>query len=190
MRPPKTWTRWVAVGIAGGLLAVGCSTETKQRWLHVFFTGVDGTNGRPASVTAPVVTNVVAVPAAVPAAPAVYMHPLYAERKCDSCHVTGQSEQLRATGSALCLQCHQKLIANAKFIHAPIRDGRCDQCHEAHKSTEHFLLTHKVQDLCAGCHKPAALAKVPGHADMKADECLSCHDPHRSDEASLMKNAK
>ena len=184
-----TCTRWVVAGFVGGLLAVGCSTETKQRLLHVFFTGVDETNAPPVVVAAPVVTNVAAA-VVVPAAPVVYMHPLYADRKCDACHVTGQSEQLRATGSALCLQCHQKLIANARFIHAPIRDGRCDQCHESHKSSERFLLTRKLGDLCLGCHKPSDLAKVPGHEDLKPDECLSCHDPHRSDQESLVKSVK
>ena len=185
-----TWTRWVAAGFAVGLLAVGCSTETKQRWLHVFFTGVDETNAPPTGAFAGVVTNAVASPVALPAAPVVYMHPLYSERKCDSCHITGQSEQLRATGSALCLECHQKLIANAKFIHAPIRDGRCDQCHEAHKSTERFQLTHKAQELCLSCHKLVEMAKVKGHASMGTAECLSCHDAHCSDQKYLVKSVK
>ena len=190
MRPPRTWTCWAAAGLAGGLLIVGCSTETKQRWLHVFFTGVDGTNALSASLPTAVVTNVVALTAAVPAAPVVYMHPLYAERKCDACHLTGQSEQLRATGSALCLECHQKLIANAKFIHAPIRDGRCDQCHEAHKSTERFHLTHRAQELCLSCHTQVEMAKVNAHASLGTAECLSCHDAHRSDQKGLVKSVK
>jgi predicted CXXCH cytochrome family protein len=181
----------VVAGLAGGLLVVGCSTETKQRWLQVFFTGVDGTNAPPASAAPKVVTNAVAPPATTaPAAPVVYMHPLYAERKCDSCHVTGQSEELRATGSALCLECHQKLIANAQFIHAPIRDGRCDQCHEAHKSAERFQLTHKAQELCLSCHKLVEMANVKGHASMGTAECLSCHDAHRSNQKYLARTVK
>ena len=188
MRPPLTWPRWVAAGIACVVLVAGCSTETKQHLLRVFFTGVDETNASPVVVAADKLgTNAPAGPVTTLVTVVVYMHKPYLERKCDACHLAGQSEELRATGSALCLECHAKLIENAQFVHAPIRDGRCDLCHEAHKATERFLLTRKGQEVCLNCHKPAAMARVKGHAKITVAECLSCHDAHRSDRGYLLK---
>jgi predicted CXXCH cytochrome family protein len=184
------WPRWVAAGFACGLLAAGCSTESKQRLLRVFFTGTEETNAPPASELVGVVTNAAARPAAAPEEPVVYMHQPYLERKCDACHLTGQSEELRATGSALCLECHQKLIANAAFIHTPIGEGKCDPCHDAHQSTERYLLTRKGQEVCLSCHKLVEMLSLKGHDSMGAAECLSCHDAHRSDQKYLLKTVQ
>ena len=187
MRPPLTLFGWVAGGIACIVLAAGCSTRTKQNVLHFFFTGMDETNTPPvvAADDLPHTNSPAGIVA--PLTPLVYLHQPYLERKCDSCHLSGESEALRATGSALCLECHAKIVENAKFIHKPIRDGRCDQCHEAHKAGERFLLARKGQDVCLNCHKAAAMAVVKGHANMGSAECLSCHDAHRSDQEYLLK---
>lgn len=188
MRPPFAWFRRVAAAGTLFFLVAGCSSQTNQRLLRVFFTGVDQTNSAPLVVEAHRPgTNTAAGPVAMLTAPVIYLHQPYLEQKCDQCHLAGRGEELIATGSALCLKCHSKLIENAKFVHAPVRDGRCDLCHEAHKSTERFLLTRKGQDVCLSCHKLAAMANVEGHAGMGAAECVSCHDAHCSNEKYLVK---
>jgi predicted CXXCH cytochrome family protein len=182
-----TWPRCVATTLGCVLLLAGCSSQTKHRLLCVFFTGLDQTNSPPLAVASAASTDAAAQPAAAAAIPVVYFHKPYFERNCEACHVTGQSEELRATGSDLCLECHQKLIGNATYVHAPVNDGKCNLCHVAHKSTERFLLTGKAQDVCLDCHKRAKMVKVKGHATMGTAECVSCHDPHRSDQRKLLK---
>jgi predicted CXXCH cytochrome family protein len=187
MRPTATWMHQATAGLACVVLVASCSSETKQRLLHVFFTGVDGTNAPPKSIGASPGTNALARPAAAPAEPVVYQHQPYLERKCDACHVTGQSEALRVSGGALCLECHAKVAAPAKYIHAPVEEGRCDQCHEAHKSTERALLTRRGSDVCLSCHELVYMTKIKGHAKTSGPECWSCHDAHRSDNKYLVK---
>ena len=186
-RPPGTWSHWVAGGFVCFLLVTGCSTETTQRLLHVFFTGVDGTNAPPAATMTSPATNAVNRTATALAEPVVYLHQPYLERKCDACHLTGDSQALRVTGGALCLECHAKVAVPAKYIHAPVGEGRCDLCHEAHKSTERALLTRQGSDVCLSCHELVYMTKINGHAKTSGPECWSCHDAHRSDNKYLVK---
>jgi len=188
VRSPFAWSRRMGAASILFILVAGCSSQTNQRLLRVFFTGVDQTNSPPVVVEPPrPSTNTAAGPVAIVTVPVIYRHQPFLDGKCDACHLAGGSEELRATGSALCLECHQKLIQNAKFLHAPVRDGRCALCHDAHKSPERFLLTRKGQDVCLNCHKMAEMTKVKGHLSMGSAECLSCHDAHRSNEKYLLK---
>ncbi|MEI6779342.1 MAG: cytochrome c3 family protein [Verrucomicrobiota bacterium] len=170
------------------LLAAGCRPETKDKLLRVFFTGVDA-KGRPAVAAAAVSTNTAVRTAATNTFPVVFLHQPFAERNCTACHVSDLSQELRTGGSGLCLGCHDKLIGNAKYVHAPVSDGRCDLCHQSHDSPERFLLTRKAQVLCLDCHALVQMAKLRDHATLPDAGCTSCHDPHRSERKSLVKPA-
>jgi len=165
------------------MLVSGCSTETRHRLLHVFFTGVDRTNAAPAvvSVAEPPRQAAFAVPVAQPD----FIHKPYGESQCAACHLTAESQQLRVTGGALCLECHSNLLADAKYVHAPVEAGACDLCHEPHRSTEPSLLKRKSQELCLECHSSAIMAKVKAHTTNEAALCIECHDAHRSNRPKL-----
>jgi predicted CXXCH cytochrome family protein len=171
------------------LFAAGCSSQTKGRLLRVFFTGVDATNTVfvTTSTNLPAGTNTL-VQAAIPTtAPVGSVHKPYLDRNCTACHLTAMSQELRVNGSGLCLECHDKLIGTAKYVHAPIAAGKCDDCHQGHESPEKALLLRKAQDLCVECHELPQMAQVRGHANIGSAECLSCHDPHRSEQQYLVK---
>ena len=188
MRPQSTWPRKIATTLTCALLLAGCSSQTKDRLLRVFFTGVDATNRPPTTAEAPVAATNQALLAVAPSIRSeVHTHPPYFERKCTACHVNELSQELRSNGGDLCLGCHDKLIGNAKHVHAPVSDGRCDLCHLPHESPEPFLLTRKAQELCLDCHSLAQMEKLRGHATMGTSECVSCHDPHRSELPKLAK---
>jgi predicted CXXCH cytochrome family protein len=187
VRPQSTWPQQIATTLVCVLLAAGCSPQTKEHLLRVFFTGAGTTNRPPVTASAAVSTNA-AVQPSIPTTPQVVSsHKAFTERNCTACHLTAMSQELRSSGSDLCLECHDKLIGNAKYVHAPVNDGRCDLCHQPHESTERFLLTRKAQDLCLDCHPFAQMVKLRGHATMGTAECVSCHDPHRSEQKNLVK---
>jgi predicted CXXCH cytochrome family protein len=147
---------------------------------------VDLTNRTPATVSGVVVTNTPAQLAAAAVATNVpFLHKPYAERNCTACHLSEMSQELRASGSALCLGCHDKLIGNAKYVHTPVADGRCDLCHAAHEAPNRYLLARKVSEVCLDCHDDSLIGKMPVHAVADYPLCTQCHDPHRSEQRYL-----
>lgn len=187
MKPCATWSLGLVLGALAAGLATGCSAPARQTMLRVFFTGVDRTHT--VVVPQPVVaatTPLVPVRAVAPA-PVLFVHQPYDERKCDACHLSNQSEQLKRAEPGLCLDCHPQLGGETKFAHAPFSEGRCSLCHDAHQAEEKKLLTRKAQELCHDCHKPALMQLVARHAAVGASTCVACHDPHRSNQKALVK---
>lgn len=182
-----TWSRGLILGALLAGLATGCRAPARQTLLHVFFTGVDST--QVAEVPRPKVATIPQLTPARTAAPAplLFVHQPYEERKCDACHLSRQSEQLKREEPALCLECHPQLGGEAKFVHAPFGEGRCSLCHDAHQAEEKKLLTRKAQALCEVCHKPALMQWVSRHATAGDSACVTCHDPHRSNQKALVK---
>ena len=187
MRPARTWPGWGIAGLAAVLLVAGCGTETKQRLLHVFFTGVDKTNAPPPGAVLLPQTNRLVSTVLSPSAAALHVHQPYGERKCDACHQSAQSERLRVNEPALCLECHPKLGERAKYVHAPVAAGQCSFCHEAHESTVAALLNRPVAELCAKCHPAAQLKLVKDHTNPGNADCVRCHDPHRGEQWNLVR---
>src|SRR5512133_1403178 len=110
--------------ILGSIVLVGCSSHTNQKLLRVFFTGVDRTNEAPVARSSAVDTNTPAqLAAAAAAAIPRFLHEPFSQRNCTACHVSDMSQELRANTAELCLGCHEKLIGNAKYVHAPVADG-------------------------------------------------------------------
>jgi len=172
----------------GFLVALaGCTTHTNQRLLRIFFTGVEPTNSVPVAVSVIASNNVSAEVAAATDVPVSFLHKPYAEGNCTACHLSAMSQELRAAGGKLCLECHGKLIQKAKYVHAPVAEESCDACHEPHEAPNRFLLARKVAEICMDCHEESDLLKLQAHMGENFSECTRCHDPHGSDRKNLAK---
>jgi predicted CXXCH cytochrome family protein len=183
MARPSTWFRRAAV--LGCLLVAGCAAQTREKWVRVFFTGIDPP--RPAPVAPTAATNATVRPSALPPAAPVFVHKPFGERQCAACHLMDQGQQLRATGAALCRTCHERLPGDMKFVHAPVANGECGECHLAHESVEPKLLRRPGDATCVECHERALLDTVSAHAAAGSAACVGCHDPHGSNLKGLLK---
>ncbi len=108
---------------------------------------------------------------------------------CGQCHDPHSSDykmQLIKEQNALCKDCHQKKspklfqdIANAKFKHAPVDEGRCASCHRPHSSNYKPLLDDTMEKLCFQCHtelgEEVADSKFR-HGPVKTGDCTACHN--------------
>lgn len=152
--------------------------------------------------------------------------PMTEGKSCRNCHAPHASNQqgLLATNTAdLCLSCHDKdvhtadgrdipsvgaQLADAKFLHGPIRERNCVACHQAHGSDvasilrkpypKEFYASFKegAYDLCFECHDRALVqqpkSEATGFRDgdrnlhflhvnrEKGRTCRACHAEHAS----------
>ena len=114
---------------------------------------------------------------------------------CTSCHEPNGKEHpledeasftLYAEGAALCYSCHTELEAehSLKYVHKPVKNGECTECHEVHSSNDPKLIFAQAPDLCFFCHNELEdgrdKAKSVHTASFEGDACLICHTPHAS----------
>ena len=149
---------WAA--LVGWLLIVGCTTQSKQKWLTFFFDGVP----QPGQTTNALVgvvatqtnaTNLVAPVAAPPARPPLIKHPPFANRECTACHESTYSQKMRGKAGEVCFDCHKTARTNffaGKIKHQPVENGECTACHAPHLSEFKKLLIKPVGKLCFECH--------------------------------------
>ncbi len=121
------------------------------------------------------------------------------EENCNKCHDPHSSDarfQLHKTGSELCADCHKtkspKLydaIANSKYKHQPVDEGRCTDCHRAHSSDVKSMLKKGTEELCFTCHDELA-DDVAGsdfrHGPVQTGDCMACHDVHGSNNSRIL----
>jgi len=120
---------------------------------------------------------------------------------CTSCHEPNGKEHpledvegftLFAEGAELCYSCHTELEAehSLKYVHKPVKNGECNECHEVHSSNDPKLIFTQAPDLCFFCHSEiedkAATAKTVHTASFEGDACLICHTPHASKQKRLL----
>ncbi|MHB1195964.1 MAG: cytochrome c3 family protein [Lutibacter sp.] len=120
---------------------------------------------------------------------------------CTSCHESNGKKHpladvvgftLFAEGAELCYSCHTvfKEEQNLKFVHKPVKNGECSECHEVHSSNNKNLVFAKSPDLCFFCHsnfdKDREKAKSIHTASYAGDACTQCHKPHASAEKKLL----
>lgn len=106
-----------------------------------------------------------------------------------------------------CFGCHEKLKNDwmaRKSEHGPVRDGRCNRCHNPHGTQELFFLRKPIWDLCTTCHAEKAVGehiissfvRAKSHPTQgKPDParpgrelvCSGCHDPHGSQGIYLLR---
>jgi predicted CXXCH cytochrome family protein len=107
-----------------------------------------------------------------------------------------------------CFSCHEntkKLWFSRKSEHGPVRDGRCNRCHNPHASNELFFLRKPIWDLCTTCHaeKASGAHVISSYVRDKSHPmkgkpdpsrpgrelaCSGCHDPHGSDGIFLLRS--
>ena len=87
-----------------------------------------------------------------------------------------------AKGKA-CLACHTDFAATTQkaFVHTPVKNGDCSDCHDPHASDHGKLLAAAPDAICQSCHADVVPAKSQSvHPDVIAGNCVKCHDPHAS----------
>jgi predicted CXXCH cytochrome family protein len=118
----------------------------------------------------------------------VSVHGPYAKRDCGLCHVSDFSNRLTQEGEDLCWSCHEREDFPGEVVHGPVAAGRCDGCHDPHRSRNPFLLVQPETALCEHCHDQETFARIDEHRAQEGDDCLRCHDPHASGREHLLKS--
>jgi predicted CXXCH cytochrome family protein len=175
------------------LLAAGCASDTRYKWLSRFFDGVPRpgtTNAPPADPEyqpLPDQTNVVVAAARPLVTPT--LHPPYHDGKCTECHESKFSQKMKGPINTVCFSCHDDFLEHAKVKHQPAESGDCLSCHNPHESPNKKLLVRVGVAMCLECHESADIAKVEAHKIPDRDNCLVCHDPHGSAHPKLLRTA-
>jgi len=130
---------------------------------------------------------------------ATFPHAVAKEEDCTSCHAPHGSANpglLAEPQKDLCSACHElgdlavrpgaDASAPVQF-HAPVTEGRCSGCHDAHGGSRKNLLTRDQDNLCYGCHTTEKVAFAEGtqHSPVAQGRCDVCHSPHGSTSAAL-----
>ena len=79
-----------------------------------------------------------------------------------------------------CLNCHETLLKDRPYLHAPVALNACDSCHDPHAADQPYLLKRPPEQLCVYCHanfQSGMNKAVSVHAPMRG-ACTDCHDPH------------
>ncbi len=173
------------------LFLYGCTPQTKQKWLRIFFDGVPDSGqevnllkdqkGSESAEDKKVSSFEAAAEPSVPqekAGPMILRHPPYAEGQCDVCHQGKSSQTLAAEPPGLCFSCHDDFLKDAKTKHYPAGEGMCTACHNPHKSENERLLDKPIPALCFDCHDREDVSGIEIHAAVEGESCVSCHNPH------------
>lgn len=107
----------------------------------------------------------------------------------------------------VCFTCHENVKQvwfARKSEHGPVRDGRCNRCHNPHSSDEMFFTRKPIWDLCTTCHSEKASGAHVISSFVRANThptrgkpdparpgrelvCSGCHDPHGSEGIFLLR---
>src|SRR3972149_2022405 len=96
-----------------------------------------------------------------------------------------------------CVECHQKeatAYSSQKFVHAPVREAKCETCHKRHGIVGAVILEKESSELCYTCHaaQKQKFAQIKAHTALTDTPkqrvgCTSCHNPHASNDKGLLK---
>jgi predicted CXXCH cytochrome family protein len=107
---------------------------------------------------------------------------------CGSCHEE-QTRDLNTIPSVAQLKEKAPQVAKGKYLHKPLKEGKCIDCHNPHSSDYKFFLSAaKIGETCRGeCHKLNENVKNP-HKPVADGECDLCHNSHSSNYRYLLIN--
>jgi predicted CXXCH cytochrome family protein len=117
--------------------------------------------------------------------PKVHSFKLFRTRQelCGSCHLAPASDAKMASGAQLKPKAQ---IGKGKYLHKPIEEGKCLDCHNPHSSNYQFLRkAATVGELCVKCHEKQEIAKNL-HKPFAEGKCNLCHDNHSSNYGFLL----
>ena len=112
---------------------------------------------------------------------------LFRTRKelCGSCHEE-QTRDLDIIPSVEQLMAKAPRVGRSKYLHKPLEEGQCIDCHNPHGSDYEFLLSGAtVAETCRECHEMNENVKNP-HEPVAKGECDLCHDSHSSNFKNLL----
>lgn len=204
--PNRFFVRLIMVTVIFALLS-GCDRQSRHKWLNVFFTGVPPLEEENEATVEKDKTPQTEADAPIPA---LYKHPLTASRQCNRCHQsTANFNMFGRKGNqpvdfrkgtispgplvlpreALCIECHKdKSAAEARarglWLHPTSAKGDCYACHDAHQSTNPYMLLDSRQQICIPCHKDPKLMELAAHKEPGG--CLTCHNPHLGKDRKLL----
>ncbi len=78
----------------------------------------------------------------------------------------------------------QKKRIEIKSVHKPVKERKCNKCHDRTKSS--FLVVPK-EKLCFQCHDKKKFFNKFVHGPVAPGRCSFCHYPHRSENPYLLK---
>jgi len=104
---------------------------------------------------------------------------------CGSCHQE-QTRGLEVIPSVEQLKAKAPQVGKGKYLHKPLKEGKCIECHNPHSSDYQFLLeAATVAESCRECHEKNEDIKNP-HKPVADGECNLCHNGHSSNYRSLL----
>ena len=104
---------------------------------------------------------------------------------CGNCHQE-QTGDLSTIPSIAQLRAKAPQVGKTRYLHKPLEEGKCIDCHNPHSSDYKFLLTAaKVAEACRKCHDKNEIAKN-AHEPFAKGECNLCHDSHGSNYRYLL----
>lgn len=133
-----------------------------------------------------------------------FTHGPWVNKRCDVCHQSGSGKRFNMAGGRsisggfileekeLCLSCHDdKQFRNTSdelWLHGPVANGKCTNCHNPHESARRFMLTATNDiELCSGCHNDQDIHVSRPVATATGAECTVCHNPHASRQQYLLR---
>ncbi|MGD9897701.1 MAG: cytochrome c3 family protein [Calditrichaceae bacterium] len=176
--------------LAAIALLVACHPESRHKVLSTFFDGVPDPEAKQSVTmdTVSVTVNDSGIPVSPKSdRPKMTIHPVYAEKSCDACHVPEKGNALIDEQPGLCYQCHEDFSGNYEALHGPVGAGFCTECHNPHLSKNEHLLVRTGQELCLFCHQSEDVFKNEAHQDLGDTNCLDCHNPHGGEDAYLFR---
>ncbi len=140
-----------------------------------------------------------------------HVHQPVAVGVCKFCHKYVRAEEhtfrLFRTGKELCGSCHEEhtedlgiipsveqlkakahQIGKGRYVHKPLEEGQCTDCHNPHAGDYEFLVSApKIAEVCRECHEIYDYVKNP-HEPVAEGECTQCHSSHNSNYRYLLIN--
>lgn len=106
----------------------------------------------------------------------------------------GQNKFKLKSGASgkLCLDCHDNFKEKLKsqFVHTPVKEGECSECHNPHTSSHGKLLAEDANKVCYKCHEAVIPEKArSSHKVVAEGNCVKCHDPHASNNKFVLLKA-
>jgi predicted CXXCH cytochrome family protein len=180
----------VAIVVATGVLALSClSPDEKHRVLTFLLDGVPPrqVEGELRSPEEPKGTESTVLAQIEPPKPRSSQHGPYAQKACDQCHESRDSNRMLAENSALCFRCHESEGFEGAVIHGPLAAGACKSCHDPHKSSHEYLLVAAGGSLCSHCHDARTFPGSGEHRAEQGEDCVRCHDPHSAEHGLMLR---